>query len=169
MIRRFVIVFVCVILLIGLWACQKQKPSVSEELERDVETLNNRVADLNKQLQDLRKSLQLLQKDVSIRVDEIETTMKRVESSRIESQIAVEEISRRIKGEKKLTVAEKKMFPAGVRILLLLVLLILIVILLKMAMSRAPDTTPSVTPTPEEKKSEPIQKTEKQDEPAEDS
>jgi len=152
--RLNILLYFLVLSLLVFTACEREKPTVGEELERDVETLNNRVTALNNQLQDLRKSIELLQKDIDARSGEIQTALKNIESSRIEAQIAVEEVARRIKGERKLTVAEKKVLPTGVRVLIFVILIILIAILIKMALSKMPESVPSTAQSraPEEEK-----------------
>ena len=144
----YLMIFLIALLITG---CQQKRQKVSEEIERDVETLTNRINDLDKQLKELRKSVESLKKDVDSRMSEIDSTMKRVESSRFEAKMALEDVTRRIKGEKKLTVAERKMLPIGVRIILIIIIFVLLVILIKKATARpyAPGAgVPSGEPPP---------------------
>lgn len=131
--RKFIAYFIVLLMAVLITGCQQKKQKVSEEIERDVETLTNRIDELDRQLQELSKSVESLKKDVDSRMSQIDSTMKRIESSRFEAKLALDEINARIKGEKKLTVAQRKMLPIGVRIILIIIILVLLVILIKKA------------------------------------
>jgi TolA-binding protein len=129
-----VIVLAAIIILCT--SCGEKKPEVSEDIDRDVETLNNRINDLDKQLDDLKTTTEALDMDLRTRLKQINDTIDRVETSRAEARDAVNVLRLRIQGKKALTVAKPKALPPLVRILLVIIIVVLLVIVIQRATAR---------------------------------
>ncbi|MCX7765191.1 MAG: hypothetical protein N2246_00575 [Candidatus Sumerlaeia bacterium] len=140
--RPVVTILTIILLLCCIGGCGDKRQKFSEETERDLAIINDRINDIDRQMQDLRRAVESMQNEMNLKMIEINNAILRLETSRLEAKSALENIQLRVKGEKKLSTAERKVLPIGVRIILVIIIIVLVVILIKKATIRPAGLSP---------------------------
>lgn len=140
--RLGVAILAIILVLCFIGGCGDKRQKLSEETERDIAIINDRINDIDRQMQDLRRAVESMQNEMNLKMIEINNAILRLETSRLEAKAALENIQLRVKGEKKLSTAERKVLPIGVRIILVIIIIVLLVILIKKATIRPAGLSP---------------------------